>query len=150
MFTRLFDLFASALLANFQDRLVMTTSISLRKYDATARIIFTEFFAVGELSRLMHTAHFLGDFSSPVYSITDIAKCQEQKSKNKELDRNILSNRNISMSWLFETCDRSGRNDGSKSVKTGKKRKMLTNPIESDIMYRIMAFYTNGKGVISF
>ena len=28
--------------AGFQDRLVMTTSISLRKYDATACIIFTE------------------------------------------------------------------------------------------------------------
>ena len=56
----------------FQDRLVMTTSISLRKYDATACIIFTEFlrcgsansvrqirfafaqriFAVGEISRI--------------------------------------------------------------------------------------------------
>ena len=42
VFTRLFCVFASALLANFQDRLVMTASISLRKYDATACIIFTE------------------------------------------------------------------------------------------------------------
>ena len=42
VFTRLFDLFATDMLANFQDRLVMTTSISLRKYDATACIIFTE------------------------------------------------------------------------------------------------------------
>ena len=32
VFTRLFDLFASASLANFQDRLVMTTSISLHGY----------------------------------------------------------------------------------------------------------------------
>ena len=30
VFTRLFDLFASATLANFQDRLVMTASISLQ------------------------------------------------------------------------------------------------------------------------
>ena len=30
VFTRLFDLFASASLANFQDRLVMTASITLR------------------------------------------------------------------------------------------------------------------------
>ena len=30
VFTRLFDLFASAMLANFQDRLVMTASITLR------------------------------------------------------------------------------------------------------------------------
>ena len=30
VFTRLFDLFASAALANFQDRLVMTASITLR------------------------------------------------------------------------------------------------------------------------
>ena len=30
VFTRLFDLFATDVLANFQDRLVMTTSISLR------------------------------------------------------------------------------------------------------------------------
>ena len=30
VFTRLFDLFASAMLANFQDRLVMTASICLR------------------------------------------------------------------------------------------------------------------------
>ena len=30
VFTRLFDLFATVMLANFQDRLVMTTSISLR------------------------------------------------------------------------------------------------------------------------
>ena len=30
MFTRLFCVFASALLANFQDRLVMTASITLR------------------------------------------------------------------------------------------------------------------------
>ena len=30
VFTRLFDLFATDMLANFQDRLVMTTSISLR------------------------------------------------------------------------------------------------------------------------
>ena len=30
MFTRLFDLFATAMLANFQDRLVMTASICLR------------------------------------------------------------------------------------------------------------------------
>ena len=31
VFTRLFEIFASAMLANFQDRLVMTTSISLRR-----------------------------------------------------------------------------------------------------------------------
>ncbi len=31
VFTRLFDLFASASLANFQDRLVMTASITLRR-----------------------------------------------------------------------------------------------------------------------
>ena len=42
VFTRLFCVFASAMLANFQDRLVMTASITLRKYDATACIIFTE------------------------------------------------------------------------------------------------------------
>ena len=35
VFTRLFCLFATVMLANFQDRLVMTASISLRKYDAT-------------------------------------------------------------------------------------------------------------------
>ena len=29
VFTRLFEIFASAMLANFQDRLVMTTSITL-------------------------------------------------------------------------------------------------------------------------
>ena len=39
MFTRLFCVFATDMLANFQDRLVMTASISLRKYDATACII---------------------------------------------------------------------------------------------------------------
>ena len=41
----------------FQDRLVMTTSISLRKYDATACIIFTEF---GEmwLDEFTHRIHF--------------------------------------------------------------------------------------------
>ena len=51
VFTRLFDLFATDMLANFQDRLVMTTSITLRKYDATACIIFTEFLSMwlGEL-----------------------------------------------------------------------------------------------------
>ena len=42
VFIRLFDLFATSMLANFQDRLVMTASITLRKYDATACIIFTE------------------------------------------------------------------------------------------------------------
>ena len=42
VFTRLFCVFASAMLANFQDRLVRTASITLRKYDATACIIFTE------------------------------------------------------------------------------------------------------------
>ncbi len=42
VFTRLFCVFATAMLANFQDRLVMTTSISLRKYDALTCIIFTE------------------------------------------------------------------------------------------------------------
>ena len=31
VFTRLFDLFATSMLANFQDRLVMTTSITLRR-----------------------------------------------------------------------------------------------------------------------
>ena len=31
VFTRLFEIFASAMLANFQDRLVMTTSITLRR-----------------------------------------------------------------------------------------------------------------------
>ena len=30
VFTRLFEIFASAMLANFQDRLVMTASITLR------------------------------------------------------------------------------------------------------------------------
>ena len=33
VFTRLFDLFATDVLANFQDRLVMTTSISLRIFN---------------------------------------------------------------------------------------------------------------------
>ena len=42
MFTRLFCVFATAMLANFQDRLVMTASITLRKYDARSCIIFTE------------------------------------------------------------------------------------------------------------
>ena len=31
VFTRLFDLYATDMLANFQDRLVMTTSITLRR-----------------------------------------------------------------------------------------------------------------------
>ena len=63
MFTRLFDLFATAMLANFQDRLVMTTSISLRKYDATACIIFTEPCRWGSASLLVEsTSHTpLGD-----------------------------------------------------------------------------------------
>ena len=34
----------------FQDRLVMTTSITLRKYDATACIIFTELLRCGSAS----------------------------------------------------------------------------------------------------
>ena len=42
VFTRLFDVFATEVLANFQDRLVMTASITLRNYDATACIIITE------------------------------------------------------------------------------------------------------------
>ena len=50
VFTRLFCVFATVVLANFQDRLVMTTSISLREYDATACIIFTELFRIGENS----------------------------------------------------------------------------------------------------
>ena len=32
VFTRLFEIFASAMLANFQDRLVMTASITLHVY----------------------------------------------------------------------------------------------------------------------
>ena len=42
VFTRLFCVFASAMLANFQDRLVMTASITLRNDDATECIIVTE------------------------------------------------------------------------------------------------------------
>ena len=47
----------------FQDRLVMTTSISLRKYDATACIIFTEPWRWGSASLLVEsTSHTpLGD-----------------------------------------------------------------------------------------
>ena len=40
VFTRLFCVFASALLANFQDRLVMTTSISLRIYEKLKSFTF--------------------------------------------------------------------------------------------------------------
>jgi len=64
VFTRLFCVFATCVLANFQDRLVMTASqyspsgeISLRKYDATACIIFT---GLGEmrLDEFNHRIHF--------------------------------------------------------------------------------------------
>ena len=42
----------------FQDRLVMTTSITLRKYDATACIIFTELKRCGSMSvALESTSH---------------------------------------------------------------------------------------------
>ena len=49
--------------AGFQDRLVMTTSISLRKYDATACIIFTELGRWGAMSLLIGSTSYtpLGD-----------------------------------------------------------------------------------------
>ena len=45
--------------AGFQDRLVMTTSITLRKYDATACIIFTELLRCGSANsvRRIHFAY---------------------------------------------------------------------------------------------
>ena len=43
VFTRLFDLFATAMLANFQDRLVMTTSITLRIGFFVLRVDFRNF-----------------------------------------------------------------------------------------------------------
>ena len=43
VFTRLFFVFATDMLANFQDRLVMTTSITLRVYQLLSQII-SEFY----------------------------------------------------------------------------------------------------------
>ena len=44
VFTRLFRVFATAMLANFQDRLVMTTSITLRRlFLAKDLVIWREF-----------------------------------------------------------------------------------------------------------
>ena len=44
VFTRLFDLFATEVLANFQDSLVMTTSITLRRLSfARDSVIWREF-----------------------------------------------------------------------------------------------------------
>ena len=60
VFTRLFFVFATDMLANFQDSLVMTASIYLRKYDARGCIIFTE---AKRLCSMMQTAYiFVSSF----------------------------------------------------------------------------------------
>ena len=53
VFTRLFCVFASAMLANFQDRLVMTASIPLRiKYSIRMRLALRNEFACSRRLRI--------------------------------------------------------------------------------------------------
>ena len=67
VFTRLFDLFASAVLANFQDRLVMTASwlIGASRYNPTNELV-------------------------PAYSTTPVHICQENKSKKAATSDSLL------------------------------------------------------------
>ena len=95
VFTRLFSIFATAMLANFQDRLVMTTSISHSEIDKLA-VACVE---CGYLRRrrtipLMHTVHYHRIFNSwsfassigsrLLYFITFPIDCQELSHEKRK------------------------------------------------------------------
>ena len=52
VFTRLFCIFATAMLANFQDHLVMTASITLRVLKLTAKSVNTKYSIVKTARKL--------------------------------------------------------------------------------------------------